>query len=181
MFVNPDFSDLLKLFNGNGVRYPVIGGYAVVQYAEPRYTNRYLWISIDEQNARAVYQALRAFGVPLSGLTERDSMEDGTFYQMGVPPLRVDILMGIPGLEFDPAWQQRVEVQFDDPVVPFISRSDLIRSKTGIWPSPGFDRCGSAVVVGREAAKASPKTIRRRGVMICGSGRIFRTLHAAVW
>lgn len=56
-------------------------------------------------------------------------MEDGTFYQIGVPPLRVDILMGIPGLEFDPAWQQRVEVQFDDLIVPFISRSDLIKAK----------------------------------------------------
>lgn len=130
MFVNSDFSDLLKLFNDNGVRYLVIGGYAVVQYAEPRYTKDLdLWISTDEQNARAVYRALRAFGAPLSGLTERDFMEDGTFYQMGVPPLRVDVLMGIPGMEFEFAWQQRVEVQFDDLIVPFISRSDLIKAK----------------------------------------------------
>lgn len=130
MFVNSDFSDLLRLFNDNGVRYLVIGGYAVVQYAEPRYTKDLdLLISTDEQNARAVYHALRAFGAPLAGLTERDFMEDGTFYQMGIPPLRVDILMGIPGVDFDPAWQQRVEVQFDDLIVPFISRSDLIKAK----------------------------------------------------
>ncbi len=73
MFVNSDFSDLLRHFNAGGVRYLVVGGYAVVQYAEPRYTKELdLWISTDPLNARAVYQALRAFGAPLFGLTERD-------------------------------------------------------------------------------------------------------------
>ncbi len=38
MFANSDFSDLLSLFNANNVRYLIIGGYAVIQYAEPRYT-----------------------------------------------------------------------------------------------------------------------------------------------
>ena len=38
MFVNSDFSDLLRLLNDNSVKYLVIGGYAVTQYAEPRYT-----------------------------------------------------------------------------------------------------------------------------------------------
>ncbi len=106
MFVNSDFSDLLRLFNASGIRYLVIGGYAVVQYAEPRYTKDLdLWIGTDEQNARAVYQALRAFGAPLSGLTERDFMEEETISQMGVPPLRVDVFVGIPGVEFEFAWQ----------------------------------------------------------------------------
>jgi len=130
MFVNSDFSDLLRHFNVGGVRYLVVGGYAVVQYAEPRYTKDLdLWISTDPLNARAVYQALRAFGAPLFGLTERDFMQEGTFYQMGVPPLRIDVLMGIPGVEFESAWQRRVEVRFDDLVVPFISRPDLIKAK----------------------------------------------------
>ncbi len=59
MFVNSDFSDLLRLFNANSVRYLVIGGYALVQYAEPRFTKDLdLWISTDAANAGAVYQAL---------------------------------------------------------------------------------------------------------------------------
>ncbi len=63
MFVNSDFSDLLKLFNDNGVRYLVIGGYAVVQYAEPRYTKDLdLWISTDAASAEAVFRTLRLFG-----------------------------------------------------------------------------------------------------------------------
>ena len=130
MFVNSDFSDLLKLFNANKVRYLVIGGYAVIQYAEPRYTkNLDLWISADTDNAAAVYKALKEFGAPLAGLTEADFAEEGYFYQMGIPPMRVDILMGIPGMDFDPAWVHRVEVDFDDLVVQFISRDDLIQAK----------------------------------------------------
>jgi len=130
MFVNSDFSDLLKLFNANRVRYLVVGGYALVQYAEPRYTKDLdLWTSTDPANAKAVYLALRQFGAPLAGLTEEDFAEDGYFYQMGVPPLRVDILMGIPGVDFGDAWPRRVEVDFDGLLVPFISREDLVKAK----------------------------------------------------
>ena len=130
MFVNSDFSDLLSLFNASRVRYMVIGGYAVVQHAEPRFTNDLdLWISTDTTNADAVYGALRDFGAPLSGLSAADFKEEGYFYQMGTPPSRVDILMGIPGVEFQAAWQRRVEVDFDGLLVSFISREDLILAK----------------------------------------------------
>jgi hypothetical protein len=130
MFVNSDFSDLLRLFNDNSVRYLVIGGYAVTQYAEPRYTKDLdLWISTDPANAEAVFKALREFGAPLAGLTSEDFAEEGYFYQMGVPPVRVDILMGIPGLEFGPAWERRFEVDFEGLPVLFISREDLVQAK----------------------------------------------------
>jgi|YNPNPStandDraft_1061719.scaffolds.fasta_scaffold08648_1 predicted nucleotidyltransferase len=130
MFVNSDFSDLLRLFNDNQVKYLVIGGYALIQYAEPRYTKDLdIWISTDTENARAVYRALREFGAPLAGLTEADFAQEGYFYQMGVPPVRVDILMGIPGVNFAEAWPRRTEVDFDGLVVPFIGREDLIASK----------------------------------------------------
>lgn len=102
MFVNSDYTDLLNLFNANGVRYLVIGGYVVVQYAEPRFTKDLdLWISTDSANAQAVFTALRDFGAPLAGMTERDFAKEGYFYQMGVPPVRVGILMGIPGVDFE--------------------------------------------------------------------------------
>ena len=130
MFVNSDFSDLLRLLGDNNVRYLVIGGYAVIQYAEPRYTKDLdLWISTDPVNAAAVFKTLREFGAPLAGLTEADFAEEGYFFQMGVPPVRVDILMGIPGLDFDDAWEQRSEMDFDGLPVLFISKADLITAK----------------------------------------------------
>ena len=130
MFVNSDFSDLLRLFNEERVKYLVIGGYAVIQYTEPRFTaDLDLWVGTDPPNPSAVHRALREFGAPLSGLTVDDFAEDGYFYQMGVPPVRVDVLMGIPGVEFEAAWERRVEVDFDGLPVPFISREDLIAAK----------------------------------------------------
>lgn len=130
MFVNSDFSDLLKLFNDKKVRYLVIGGYAVVQYAEPRFTKDLdLWVSTDRKNAKAVYAALKEFGAPLAELTEDDFAEEGYFYQMGNPPVRVDILMGIPGVEFEKAWKKKVEISFGNLPVNFISREDLITAK----------------------------------------------------
>jgi hypothetical protein len=130
MFVNSDFTDLLNLFNDNNVRYLVIGGYAVIQYGEPRFTKDLdLWISTDKENAGAVYNALKLFGAPLAGLTEEDFAEEGYFYQMGNPPIRVDILMGIPGGDFEQAWGHRKQVDFGSVTVPFISKDDLIKVK----------------------------------------------------
>ena len=120
----------MRLFNAGGVRYLVIGGYAVIQCAQPRFTaDLDLWVGTDPGNADAVYEALREFGAPLSGLTPRDFTEEGYFYQMGVPPIRVDVLMGIPGVEFDSAWRRRAEIDFDGLPVAFISREDLIAAK----------------------------------------------------
>jgi hypothetical protein len=58
-----------------------------------------------------------------------DFTEEGYYYQMGVPPKRVDILMGIRGVKFDIEWRNRKEIDFDGLIVNFISRQDLIDSK----------------------------------------------------
>jgi len=112
------------------VRYLVVGGYAVMKYTEPRFTKDLdLWISTDEKNSKAVFSALKEFGAPLKGLTSRDFAERGYFYQMGIPPFRLDIMMSIPGVEFETAWEHREEVMLGGLTIPFISRADLIRSK----------------------------------------------------
>jgi len=126
MFVNPDFSDLLSIFNDAKVKYLVIGGYATIQYTEPRYTKDLdLWICTDQQNAKAVYWALQAFTAPLDHLSEADFAEEECFYEMGVPPMRVDIIMGNLGVDLDKARESRVEIDFDGVLVPFISPSDI--------------------------------------------------------
>jgi predicted nucleotidyltransferase len=133
MSVSSDFKDLLKHFNDNHVKYLVVGGYAVIKYTEPRYTKDLdLWIRVDPENAAAVFQSLREFGAPLVDMTAEDFAQEGYFYQMGVPPVRVDILMSITGLTFDQAWKNRVEADFDGIPVSFISREDLITSKSAL-------------------------------------------------
>jgi predicted nucleotidyltransferase len=130
MFVNADFSDLLRIFNARKVKYLVIGGYAVVQYAEPRFTKDLdVVVGTDSVNAEAVHSALREFGAPLAGLAPADFSEEGFFFQMGVPPIRVDVMMGIPGVQFEECWDRRVEIDFDGLPVMFISKPDLIVAK----------------------------------------------------
>jgi hypothetical protein len=101
-----------------------------MQHSEPRYTKDLdVWIATDKDNAAAIFAALREFGAPLANLTEKDFAEEGYFYQMGSPPVRVDVLMGIPGVTFEEAWVRRVEFLFDDLKVNFISKEDLIAAK----------------------------------------------------
>ena len=130
MLTHSDFRELLSLFDKHEIRYLVVGGYAVMKYSEPRFTKDLdLWISTDPTNARSVYVALKEFGAPLENLTAEDFTQKEYFYQMGRPPLRVDIMMSIPGVEFERAWQNREVVELEGLEIPFISRSDLILAK----------------------------------------------------
>lgn len=125
-----DLKDLLRAFNEHGVRYLVVGGYAFGVHAEPRATKDLdLFIRSDEANSAAVYRALGQYGAPLDGLSPQD-FTDGSTFQIGQPPARVDILQRIDGLTFDEAWQNRIEGLLDKEVqVNVISKGDLIRNK----------------------------------------------------
>ncbi len=133
MNVNSDFKELLRLFSHYQVKYLVVGGYAVIKYTEPRYTKDLdLWIDADSENALAVYKALQDFGAPLVGLDADDFAHEGYFYQMGIAPVRVDILMSLTGLQFADAWTRRVEVDFEGVPTYFISLQDLITTKQAL-------------------------------------------------
>jgi hypothetical protein len=130
MLTSPDFRELLKLFEKHKIRYLIVGGYAVMKYSEPRFTKDLdVFIATDQDNAKSVYLALKEFGAPLENLTPDDFTHEGYFYQMGRPPLRVDIMMSIPGMKFNTAWENRETVELDDLKIFFISRSDLILTK----------------------------------------------------
>ncbi len=130
MLTSSDFRELLNIFEKHKIRYLVVGGYAVMKYSEPRFTKDLdLLIATDKKNADSVYSALKEFGAPLANLTSDDFTHNDYFYQMGRPPLRVDIMMSIPGIGFEEAWANREMVELNNVRVPFISRSDLIRAK----------------------------------------------------
>ena len=130
MLTSPDFKELLNLFKKHNVKYLVVDGYAVMLYTEPRFTKDLdLLISIEIKNATAVYNALKEFGAPLVDLEVKDFSQEGYFYQMGRPPMRVDILMTIPGVKFNSAWSRRKRLTIDGVEMNFISKEDLIASK----------------------------------------------------
>ncbi len=129
----PDFKELLSTLNAHGAKYLIVGGYAVGFHAQPRATKDLdILIRPDEQNASAVYEALAKFGAPLQDLTAHDLLDPDGFYRMGHAPVMIEILPKIDGVEFDDAWQGRVEIVVDAEAglnAFMISREDLITSK----------------------------------------------------
>jgi hypothetical protein len=129
----PDYKELLSVLNAHRVKYLVVGAYAVSIHAQPRATKDLdILVKADVDNAQAVFAALAQFGAPLQGLTAADFAEPGPFLRLGREPVGVDILTAIPGVEFDAAWERRVEDVIDPASglkASFISREDLIAGK----------------------------------------------------
>jgi len=125
-----DLKELLRAFNDHGVKYLIVGGYAFGVHAEPRATKDLdIFIRSDKENATAVFRALARYGAPLVDLTPSDFM-DGTTFQIGQPPARIDILQHIDGVSFDEAWENRIEGLIDGEVpAAVLSKGDLIRNK----------------------------------------------------
>jgi predicted nucleotidyltransferase len=128
-----DFKDLLSAFNAHGVKYLIVGGYAVSFHAQPRATKDIdLFIKADPANAQATYSALAQFGASLDKISAEDIANPHNFIRFGREPAAVDILASIDGVEFDAAWEGRVEGIIDQQTglrAFFISKDDLIASK----------------------------------------------------
>jgi hypothetical protein len=129
----PDFKELLSAFNAEGVKYLVVGGYAVSFHARPRATQDLdILVEPSLDNAQALFRALARFGAPLEGLRAEDFADTGSFYRMGVPPLMIDILPRISGADFEAVWPRRIDVTIDAETglkAPFIAAPDLIAAK----------------------------------------------------
>jgi hypothetical protein len=128
-----DYKDLLSAFHAHGVRYLVVGGYAVIFHAQPRFTRGIdFFIKADAGNAQATYAALDGFGASLQGIRPEDFADRSTFFRFGRDPRGFDIRPYIPGVDFDAAWERRVECVIDTKSglkAFFISSADLVAAK----------------------------------------------------
>jgi predicted nucleotidyltransferase len=128
--INSDFKDLLQLLGDGGVRFLVVGGYAVMKYSEPYHTKDLdIWIEPTQENANRVLEVLRRFGAPRHQVTVDDLTNPDLIYQIGVEPVRVDIMGSVSGLKFEDAWEHRVETDYGGVVAPVLSLDDIIAAK----------------------------------------------------
>lgn len=128
--MNSDFRELLIELNVCQVEYLVVGGYAFIYYAEPRYTKDIdLWIRPSHSNAVRLREALLRFGGWVDGMTLEHFTTERTMFQIGLPPCRVDFLTSLPGLDFETAFASRKVVDLGGLFVSFISLEDLITAK----------------------------------------------------
>jgi hypothetical protein len=130
MDLDPNFSEFIASLHAREVRFLIVGGYAVGMHGHPRYTaDLDVWLRADEANARALLGALEDFGFADLDLTTDDFLTPEHVVQLGYPPLRIDLLTSIDGVDFAEAYERRVEVMLDDLMVPVISLNDLRRNK----------------------------------------------------
>jgi hypothetical protein len=125
-----DFTDLLSAFNAHGVEHIVVGAHALAAHGHVRATKDLdVWVRPGPENARRAFEALAAFGAPLDDLTPRDLSEPGLVFQIGVAPVRIDIVTDVAGLSFDEAWRDRVQTRFGGEPTAVLSLAHLIVNK----------------------------------------------------
>jgi len=132
MAENPHYRELLQFLNKFEVEYLIVGGFAAMKYGEPRYTKDLgVWVHNSTENSRRVVEALKKFGAPIDhdGITQHTFAEKQVVYQIGIAPVRIDILTEITGVEFSAAWRRKVPSTFFGVPVHFISRDDLVTNK----------------------------------------------------
>jgi hypothetical protein len=128
--MNQDFVDLLRAFVDHDVRFLIVGAYALGVHGRPRATGDLdVWVEPAPDNAAQVMKALARFGAPLDHVTAADFSIPGIVFQMGLPPVRIDVLTQLSGLTFDEAWPGRVKASFGPVAVDVIGRDAFIRNK----------------------------------------------------
>jgi len=133
MEIHKDFKEFIELFNSHGVEYVIVGGYALAFLGAPRYTGDLdLFVSPDRGNASKILSALKSFGFGSLKLSESDFSEPGQVIQLGVPPVRIDIITSITGVEWSEVEKNKVESVLGGETVYFISKNDFIKNKKAV-------------------------------------------------
>ena len=125
-----DFREFLALLNSKGVKYLVVGGYAVGYYGYPRPTGDLdIWILISEENAVKTMSALQDFGFNTPDLSEDLFLKERNMIRLGLPPVRIEILTSATGVSFEECYRRKVADTVDDVEISFISLDDLKTNK----------------------------------------------------
>lgn len=128
--MNSDFRDLLSALSAAGAEFLVVGAQAVAVHAIPRATGDLdVWVGTHGQNPQRVWNALTTFGAPLHELTVDDLRHPELVFQLGVPPVRIDILTSVDGVDFERCWPKRLIATFEGLDIPVIGIDDLIANK----------------------------------------------------
>lgn len=133
MEVQQDFRELLALFNAQKVDYIIIGAYALAYHGAPRYTGDLdILVRPDLENARRILRALDEFGFGSLGLTVEDFASPDKVVQLGVAPVRVDIVTSITGVSWKEAAADLGEGSYGDVAVRYLGRKECILNKRAL-------------------------------------------------
>ncbi len=130
MEAQPDFRELLALFNAHRVDYVIVGAHALAYHGAPRYSGDMdIYVRPDVENARRIMTALKAFGFGAVGLTEADFSISDKVIQLGYPPVRIDLLTSLTGVSWEEVSANAVAGKYGDIPVQYIGRRELVANK----------------------------------------------------
>ena len=130
MEIQPDFRDLLALLNEHGVEYLIVGAYALAFHGAPRFTGDFdILVRPDRENARRVIAALAAFGFEFPNLTPDDLQSRDKVIQLGVPPVRIDLITSITGVSWEEADAHKEAGMLGDIRANYLGRRQYIANK----------------------------------------------------
>jgi len=99
-------------------------------YTQPRYTKDIgLWLIPEFNKPEITYKALADFGAPLKNISPEDFNNKKMILQIGVAPIRIDLMMSVPGVNFKQAWKNRKRTKYGKTPIHIIGIDDLIKSK----------------------------------------------------
>lgn len=126
MTLPPDFKEFLKLLNDKNVEYLVVGGYAVAFHGFPRPTGDIdIWIAVSPDNAALMVEVMTEFGFGGPHLNEELFLDVTNMVRMGVPPVKIEILNDVSGVQFADCFERRIATTVDETEVNFINADDL--------------------------------------------------------
>ena len=133
MEIQKDFKELLELFNVHKVEYLIVGAYALAFHGAPRFTGDIdLLVKADSDNAKRILDALHKFGFGSLDLSEADFISPDNVIQLGVPPVRVDIMTSLTGVGWEKAYADKVDGNYGNTATYFISKDDFIENKRAL-------------------------------------------------
>ena len=133
MEAQKDFKELLELFNGHKVEYIIVGAYALAYHGAPRFTGDIdIFVKPSLDNAQRILSALSDFGFGSLNLTIDDFQNPDSVVQLGVPPVRIDIVNSLTGVAWEEADKGKVEGSYGDLPVPFLGREQFVANKRAI-------------------------------------------------
>jgi hypothetical protein len=130
MDANRDYEELFKSLNAHRIRYLVVGAYAVMHYSVPRFTRDIdVWIPPELNDPLKTHRALTAFGAPMRGVRPEDWADKDNILQIGVQPIRIDILTSLEGLSVAKAWRTRVQGRYGKVRIAILGIKELVKAK----------------------------------------------------
>jgi hypothetical protein len=129
---HPDFVEFVSALNNNKVEYVIVGAYALAYHGHPRATGDIdFWIRPNQENVNRLLEALKEFGFGELKIKENDVLS-GKIIQLGFPPVRIDLISILDGLEADEIWASKEAGMFGSLRVWYLSRKAFIKNKRAI-------------------------------------------------